>query len=44
MTDLVPIIAPTLTPVVVIPVDQPKVLEAVLRRQPVQTVLDGAAA
>jgi predicted RNA methylase len=32
------------TPRVFIPVDQPKVLEAVLRRHPVQTVLDGAAA
>ena len=32
------------TPRVFVPVDQPKVLEAVLRRHPVQTVLDGAAA
>lgn len=32
------------TPRVFVPVDQPKVLEAVLLRHPVQTVLDGAAA
>ncbi|OYX58031.1 MAG: methylase [Brevundimonas subvibrioides] len=32
------------TPRVFVPVDQPKVVEAVLRRHPVQTVLDGAAA
>lgn len=32
------------TPRVFVPVDQPKDLEAVLRRHPVQTVLDGAAA
>ena len=32
------------TPRVFIPIDQPKVLEAVLRRHPVQTALDGAAA
>ncbi len=32
------------TPRVFVPVDQPKVLEAVLRRHPVQTVLNGAAA
>jgi hypothetical protein len=32
------------TPRVFIPIDQPTVLEAVLRRHPVQTVLDGQAA
>jgi len=32
------------TPRVFVPVDQPKVLQAVLCRHPVQTVLDGAAA
>ncbi|MDI1280041.1 bifunctional class I SAM-dependent methyltransferase/DEAD/DEAH box helicase [Brevundimonas sp.] len=32
------------TPRVFIPVDRPRVLEAVLRRHPVQSVLDGAAA
>ncbi len=32
------------TPRVFVPVDQPEVLEAVLRRHPVQTVIDGAAA
>ncbi|OYW36152.1 MAG: hypothetical protein B7Z42_12990, partial [Brevundimonas sp. 12-68-7] len=32
------------TPRVFVPVDRPEVLEAVLRRHPVQTVLDGAAA
>lgn len=32
------------TPRVFIPIDRPRVLEAVLRRHPVQSVLDGAAA
>lgn len=32
------------TPRVFVPVDRPEVLEAVLRRHPLQTVLDGAAA
>ena len=32
------------TPRVFVPVDQPRVVEAVLRRHPVQAVLDGAAA
>ena len=32
------------TPRVFVPVDRPTVLEAVLRRHPVQTVLDGQAA
>ena len=32
------------TPRVFVPVDRPEVVEAVLRRHPVQTVLDGAAA
>ena len=32
------------TPRVFVPVDRPEVLEAVLRRHPVQTVLDGVAA
>ncbi|OYX34564.1 MAG: methylase [Brevundimonas subvibrioides] len=32
------------TPRVFVPVDRPEVLEAVLRRHPVQTILDGAAA
>lgn len=32
------------TPRVFVPIDRPKVLEAVLRRHPVQTVLDGVAA